>query len=267
MTTSKRRGKKSPEELWREALTKPHGSPFGWLPSSPRCSICGSPFKGVGGAVVRMMGIQPWRKNPTLCTMCYNELPVGGTEVDIAVLFADIRGSTALGEQMGPTAFAGSLNAFYRAATQALVPHRAIIDKFMGDAVIALFIPFSGSTYRQNCVLAAVDMMRGFEATASGNGRITLGMGLHAGPAFVGKVGEGEVNDFTALGDTVNTASRLQHEAAPGEIVLSEEIYGSVLSLFPGLESRTVEIRGKQDPMMIRILRGEQSSSTHSGMA
>ena len=92
-------------ELWDQVLNDGHGSlvrarrVFRALPSAPRCKLCNNPFGGVGGRVLRIAGFRPSRKNPNLCTRCCDSLPAGGAEVDIAVLFADIRGSTGLGEQ------------------------------------------------------------------------------------------------------------------------------------------------------------------------
>jgi adenylate cyclase len=85
-----------------------------------------------------MAGFKPSRKNPSLCSHCCETFSsVGGVEVDIAVLFADVRGSTGLGERSTPTEFAGLLNRFYRVATDVLVRHDAVIDKLIGDEVMA----------------------------------------------------------------------------------------------------------------------------------
>ena len=110
------------EEAWRDILTKPHWSPFAWLPSDPRCSMCRVPFGGIGGRISSLVGQRPWNKNPSLCNRCYRSMPSGGVELDIAVFLADIRGSTALGERLGPTSFARLLNQFYSMATRVLIP-------------------------------------------------------------------------------------------------------------------------------------------------
>ena len=86
---------------------------------------------------------------------------------------------------------------------------------------------------------------------------LPVGIGVHAGPAYVGKVGSGNVNDFTALGDTINVAARLQAEAAAGEIVISEPVYQEVATRYPDLEQRVVTLRGKGEPISIRIIRPE----------
>ena len=180
----------------------------------------------------------------------------GGAEIDIAVLFADIRGSTALGERMGASAFAALLNRFYQAATDALLANNAVIDKMIGDEVMALFIPgVSGQGYRGVAIQAAKDMLSAVRENGTGEAWLPLGIGVHAGLAYMGKVGASGVNDFTALGDTVNIGARLQGEAVAGEVVLSETVYESVADAYPDLESRTITLRGREEPITVRVLR------------
>ena len=182
-------------------------------------------------------------------------MPRGGAEIDIAVLFADVRGSTALGESMGASAFASLLNRFYKAATTGLLAHEAMIDKIVGDEVMALFIPgFTGPGYRSAPILAAMDIMRAMGYGGEAEPWLPVGIGLHAGPAFVGKIGTEGVSDFTALGDTVNTAARLQSKAGPGEIVLSEAIYQGVSDRYPDLEQRTLTVKGKDETVTVRVI-------------
>ena len=123
---------------------------FRHLPSPPRCKTCYVPFDGIGGRLARLAGFRPSRKNPSLCSHCCESITGnGGAEVDIAVLFADVRGSTALGERTTPTEFATLLNRFYRVATDTLVGHDAVIDKLIGDEVMAFFVRgVSGPEYR-----------------------------------------------------------------------------------------------------------------------
>src|SRR5947209_17721809 len=97
------------EDVWRMVLTTGHKSKWAFLPSSPRCLGCHEPFGGVGGRVMALMGHSRSRKNPMVCNHCEAILPVGGAEVDIGVLFADLRGSTTLAEKIGPRAFAETL--------------------------------------------------------------------------------------------------------------------------------------------------------------
>lgn len=172
------------------------------------------------------------------------------------MLFADVRGSTALGERLDPVAFAHLLNRFYAAATDVLVAHYAIIDKLVGDEVMALFIPgVCGPDYRRTAVHAAEALLRAVGYGSESGPWLTVGVGVHAGPAYVGNVGSSGITDFTALGDTVNTAARLQSQAAPGEVVLSETVYQAVAARYADLTPHELRLRGKDEPLMVRTLR------------
>lgn len=226
-----------------------------WLPHEPRCSMCGVPFEGLGGTVARLVGYRQWNKNPTLCNLCYRGLPDGGIETDVAIMFADFRGSTSMAEKLAPTEFADILNRFYHVAIEVLAPHRAIIDKMIGDEVMAFFTPMGTSTYRKAAVDAAIELMERFPEVLPGEATPRLGIGVHAGPAYVGKVGDRGVKDLTALGDTINTAARLQAKAASGEILVSEEVYDSISGSYHETERRSLELRGKEQSIEVRVLR------------
>jgi adenylate cyclase len=224
------------------------------LPSEPRCKVCANPFGGLGGKAVGLFGFKPSRKNPNVCGACCDSLPSGGAEVDVAVLFADVRGSTPLAEQLGTEAYAALLNRFYRTATDVLLRHDAIIDKLIGDEVMALFIRgVARDDYRPKACRAGLELL---QAVANGDGTawLPLGVAVHAGPAFVGNVGTSVV-DFTALGDTVNTAARLQAEAKAGELVLSDDIWASCPESRAPAERREVHVRGKAEPVPVRVIR------------
>ncbi len=249
------------EALWRQRLTKGHPRLriarhiFRLLPSPPRCKLCHNPFEGIGGKLLRLRGFARSHKNPNLCTRCCEALPVGGAEVDIAVLFADVSGSTALGERLKPEAFAALMNRFYRTATEVLVRHDATIDKLIGDEVMALFIPgFCGVHYHRHAVEAAVALMAAVGYRGDSHPWLPLRIAVNSGVAYVGNVGGGGVVDFTALGDPINTASRLQREAAAGEVLMSEPVYEWVAARFPALERRTLTLAGKETPFPVRVL-------------
>jgi adenylate cyclase len=224
---------------------------FRYVPSAPRCKVCNNPFGGIGGRVVALAGFVPSRKNPTLCSRCCDALPPGGAEIDIAVLFADVRGSTPLGRRGSAADFAGVLNRFYAAATDTLVRHDAVIDKLIGDEVMAFFVQgISGAEYRRRSVDAARDLLR-----AVGYGRpegpwLDLGVAVNAGVAYVGNVGAAVV-DFTALGDPVNIAARMQQHAGAGEVLVAEGVADGAVDDAP---TRTLELRGRDEPMRARVL-------------
>jgi adenylate cyclase len=249
------------DPMWEDVLLRGHGWPkavrgaFRRLPSSPRCKVCASPFSGVGGTIMRPFGFRPSRKNPNFCGRCIDMMPAGGAEVDIAVLFADVRGSTTLGESLGATAYAGLMHRFYGVATDVLLAHDAVIDKLIGDEVMALFIPgITGPAYRQRAVDAGLDLLR---AVKDGDSAwLPVGVAVHGGRAFVGNVGGQGITDFTALGDMVNTASRLQGFATAGELVVSEALCTELGEIAPTGETRTVEVRGRTEPLAVRVVRG-----------
>lgn len=243
---------------WHKVLIEGHESlrrahkVFRHLPGPPRCKLCHNPFGGVGGRIVGIAGFKPSRKNPNLCSRCCDDLPAGGLEVDIAVLFADLRESTALAEQVGPVAFASLLNRFYRISTGVLIAHDAIIDKLIGDEVMALFIPgITGNAYRREAATSAIELL----TALAGEPSLRVGVAVDAGVAYVGNVGSDGVVDFTAIGDPVNTAARLQAQALAGELVLADHVYEEVADLLPGAEARAVTVRGRQLPIDIHVAR------------
>ena len=227
---------------------------FRHLPSEPRCRICIAPFAGVGGRVAGGLGFTPSRMNPNYCARCIEHMPHGGAEVNLAVLFADVRGSTSMGEQVSATEFADLMNRFYKVATQVVIGHDGIVDKLLGDEVMALFLPgFCGPNYHQSACEAGLALLRAVANDDHLRDRISLGAGVHAGPAFVGSVGGEGVFDFTALGDTVNVGARLQGQAAPGELVVSEAVFSHVD--LGDAETRTATLKGKAEPMELRVVR------------
>ena len=220
------------------------------LPSNPRCKLCAGPFGGVGGMVLRFTGYRPSRKNPNLCRTCFEDAPPGGLQGEIGVLFADVRGFTTLAETMAPVEAAELLNRFYAVATDVLVERDAIIDKLVGDEVMALFIPpIVGEDHLEQMVDAAEALLRGVGVGSPEGAWLPLGVGVAFGEAFVGNVGSGEVKDFTALGDVVNTAARLQAVAAPGTIVIAERVYEAVRDRYPDAEPRELDLRGRSAPV------------------
>jgi adenylate cyclase len=221
------------------------------MPSAPRCKVCNNPFGGVGGRLVRLAGFKRSRKNPNLCGRCCDDMPVGGAEVDIAVLFGDVRGSTTLGEHTGPTAFAEQLNRFYGAATDALLRHDAVIDKLIGDEVMAFFVRgISGPDYRRRAIDAGVDLLRAVGYGTREGPWLDLGVGVNAGVAYVGNVGDAVV-DFTALGDPVNVAARMQAQAAGGELLVAADVDPERTSEAP---RRSLAIRGRDEPVDAVVL-------------
>ncbi len=171
------------------------------------------------------------------------------------MLFADIRGYTALAESRPPEQVAHLLNRFYAVATDELCDRDAVIDKLMGDEVMALFLPgMTGPGCLHKMASAAEGLLRGVGCGSSEGPWLSLGIGVDFGPAFVGNVGSGEVKDFTAIGDVVNTAARLQGEAKSGQIVISERVYQEVAERYPDAPRVELELKGKSEPVPAHVV-------------
>jgi adenylate cyclase len=242
------------EEMWEQMLTgnfpRLHRMRRIWgaLPSPPRCKLCNAPFRGPGGVLMRAIAYGPSPLNRRLCKWCIRAIyrEPGGAEIDISVLFADVRGSTTLAERMAPAEFSQLLARFYAAAADVIDEHDGIVDKFVGDGAVALFIPgFAGPGYAANAIGAGRDLL----ARTGNDGVepwIRVGVAVHTGKSFVGTVGEGDAFDFTALGDTVNTTARLTALAGTGELLVSAEAAAAGDLDTIGLERRTLELRGRE---------------------
>lgn len=225
------------------------------LPRNPRCKICYAPFAGPGKHLVRPFGYRQSRKNPRLCSVCFEDAPDGGMEMDGGVLFADVRGYTTLSETMPPTELATVLNRFYKVSTNALIDHHGVIDKLVGDEVMGIFLPpIVDGDARLQMVGAADDLLRGLGFGTENGPWLPVGVGLDFGRVFAGNVGSSEMRDFTALGDAVNTAARLQAAAGPGQIMMSERVYEAVAERYPGAESVSLELKGKSAPVAARVV-------------
>jgi adenylate cyclase len=251
------------EEMWRQMLIGNYPRlhkmrrMWGALPAPPRCKLCNAPFRGPGGVLMRAIAYGPSPLNRRLCNWCIRGISKqpGGAEVEISVLFADVRGSTAIAERLPPEEYSRLIARFYGAAAEVIDEQDGIVDKFVGDGAVALFIPsFTDNHHAANAIAAARGLL---EQT---DDDIPLGVGVHSGPSFVGAVGEGDAKDFTALGDTVNTASRLTSIAGAGEVLISAETAGAGGLETAGLERRTLELRGREQTIDAFVCKGSEVS-------
>lgn len=251
------------EQLWREWFTTSAFSAekrvhrmLRLLPHEPRCKFCNAPFRGFGSVLVRAVyGKKQSSLNPRFCSVCEDfagKFP-GGAEVEMSMLFADVRGSTALSEQMSPMDFSHLINRFYIESTKIIIEEDGLVEKLAGDAVAAFWgAGFAGSNYVQRTLDAAQKMSKALK----GQG-IPVGIGVHAGVAFFGAMGaaDGLIN-ISAIGDEVNLAARLASKAAAGEIIVSEKALNEAGADASALESRSLELKGISEPVRVRVMRG-----------
>jgi adenylate cyclase len=251
------------EEAWRAILTgqlrglNMTRKLVGWVPAGPRCKLCLAPLGAPGSVLLRPIGFGPSKLNRRLCRACFRSVGKrpGGAEVEVSLLFADVRGSTALAEQTSAQAFSGLMARFYGAAAKAVDARNGLVDKFVGDEVVALFIPgFAGDDHAAKAVDAARELMR----TTGNDGDepwVPVGAAVHTGVPYVGRVGEGDACDFTAVGDAVNTTARLASSAAAGEILVSASAAEAAGLDTTGLEMRTLDLRGREESAEVWVAR------------
>ena len=189
----------------------------------------------------------------------------GGAEIDCSLLFADVRGSTALAETMRPQAFKTLLNRFYETAAAVLYEHDAMLDKFVGDEVVAIFIPaLSGDRHAARAVAAAKALLHATGHDDPGGPWLPIGAGIQTGIAYVGAVGDGPSTVLTALGDTVNVAARLASAAGAGEVVISEDVARAADLDMDAGERRSLDLKGKSASVAVVVL-GAKATVAGSG--
>jgi adenylate cyclase len=226
------------------------------LPHEPRCKLCAAPFQGLGAPFMRVIGKGPWPKNPTYCGSCFKTLANnhGGAEIPCSLLFADVRGSTQMAESMRPSDFRTLMDRFFRAASTVLVEHDAIIDKFVGDEVVALFIPaLAGERHAARAIDAGRALLAATEREHEPS--LPIGVGVHTGVAFVGSIGVDANVDLTAMGDPVNVTARLASAAGPDEALVTLEAAQAGGLDTSSLEQRDLTLKGKSGQVGAFVLR------------
>lgn len=180
---------------------------------------------------------------------------LGGVNQTITVLFADIRGFTTLSENENPENVVGLLNQYFTAMTEIIFEHGGTLDKYIGDGLMALFgAPATTSDDARNAVTAAVAMQKKLETLSAdmdmqGFSKITIGIGLHTGIATIGYIGSERRYEYTAIGDTVNLASRLESNAKGGQILISEATAQAAGNIFPLVKREPLIVKNRIQPV------------------
>ena len=217
---------------------------------APECVICGTALAGPLGAFFRLVGINRSARNPNLCNHCNTHVEEGRV-VELTVLFADLSGFTSMTRQLGPERTHQVVDAFLKSATYALVRHGAFIDKAVGDAVMAFFnAPIRCEDHGARAVAAALEIEAEMPALSERFGiDLRAAIGVASGWAHVGRLGSGDGKDYTAIGDVVNLAARLEGQAHGGEVVVDEPVYRQVADQYPDLRPEQVDLKGFGEPV------------------
>jgi len=191
------------------------------------------------------------------------EIKVGGVRKDITLVFVDIRGFTPLSEKMEPEDIIKILNEYLDLCSRAVFAQEGTIDKFIGDGVMSIFgAPIEQEDHPERAIRAALQMQkesgRLAERLQERYGRsVSFGIGINSGPAVVGNIGSQERLDYTAIGDTVNLAARLESNAKPGQILISRETYERVKERFRVTVLDPIKVKGKEKLVQIYQVEGE----------
>ncbi len=185
------------------------------------------------------------------------EIKLGGEKREVAVLFVDIRGFTPMSENLLPEQVVDILNEYLSLTTECIFKHNGMLDKFIGDATMAVFnAPFDLKDYLYEAVATAWDIKSGSEKLEKKLmeqfGRtISFGIGVNCGDAVVGNIGCDFRMDYTAIGDTVNTAARLESRAKPGQILISDKLYQQLSDRIEAEAIGEMELKGKSNKIMV----------------
>jgi predicted ATPase/class 3 adenylate cyclase len=172
----------------------------------------------------------------------------------VTILFADVSGFTAMSEKMDAEDVRNTMNALWAKLDEAIVKHGGKVDKHIGDAVMALFgVPAAQEDDPERAVRAALRMQKELAEFSSSTGRpLKMRIGIHCGPVLLGSVGSNA--EFTAMGDTVNLASRLEHAAPVGGILISNDVVRQVWGDFDAKELEPITVKGKKDPVQVYVV-------------
>jgi len=193
---------------------------------------------------------------------------LGGANCLVTVLFSDIRGFTSMSEQMNPEIVVQILNEYFADMTPIVFDHHGLLDKFMGDGMMALFgVPYPSDDAAAHAVAAAIAMQRGMAALNEdlktlGLSEVAIGIGINTGTVTVGYIGSRERTDYTAIGDSVNLAARLEKRAEPGQIIISRSTLDAIGRQFPVRPCDRILVKGKQDAVEIYEVLWQEASGS-----
>ena len=228
---------------------------------SSQCSVCGTILSGAMSVVYRSVGIKRSSRNPNICTRCSTHVEEGRV-IELTVLFADLSSFTELTHDLGAERTHEVVHAFLKMASDVLAKHGAFIDKYIGDAVMALFnVPLRQEDHARRAVQAASELSSAIQSLGEKFSLpLKVSVGIATGHARVGKLGSEDAKDYTAIGDAVNLAARLQAKAGSGEILMSAESYLRHPADFPDAKAETVQLKGFREPITAYRLHGGSSS-------
>lgn len=199
-------------------------------------------------------------------------LEMKGATCQVTVLFSDLRGFTAMSERLSSREVFTTLNEYFQRMVDVIIEYGGSIDKFMGDAIMAVWgVPTPQEDDTRRAVEAAIKMQQvlaswNMEREAAGKLPVYMGVGLNSGPALAGNLGARQRMEYTVIGDNVNLASRLEGLTTKGQVLISESTMALVRGLVDAVELPPAKVKGKQHPVKVFEVRGLQVKSTDQGV-
>jgi adenylate cyclase len=219
------------------------------------------PIRGLASAPFRAFGIRPSRMNPNTCTICElmftKVMRARKITIDATIMFADLRGYTSLSQSQSADAVSGLLDAFYDECANAIWEHDGLLNKTIGDAIMAVFnFPLRREGHARNAVLAARDIQKNWHemcaTLAKAHGltadQLGIGIGIHTGELSFGEFGHSH-RDLTAIGTVVNTASRAQSVAEAGQILVTKAVFDRTQPDLKDSQSKAFQLKGFDTPI------------------
>ncbi|MFC1743725.1 adenylate/guanylate cyclase domain-containing protein [Candidatus Riflebacteria bacterium] len=207
-------------------------------------------LKSAFGKYVSPQVIEQMMKDPEM-------LQLGGRLIPCTLFFSDVRGFTKMSESMEPPDIVSILNEYFTEMCEILYSHEGTLDKFVGDEMMAIFgAPIAHEDDNLRAVFCAIYMQQAMKTLqdkweSENKPRMAIGIGIHRGNVTVGNIGSERSMDYTAIGDVVNTASRIMSVAARDQILISREVYEDVRDFVEVTELEPVSVKGKSEPIEV----------------
>jgi len=248
------------EELWKTIFEAGHPDLLKqhWLhrklPTRPRCRLCLVPFKGIGGWFMRLKGKTRNSRNPNYCNACdyFMETYPGGAEVEMSLLYVDIRQSTEFAANHKPNEVSARVNSFLNEATRTITDRDGFVTAFYGDCVVGVWPPgFSGQDHAAKTQQAAIELVTNKQMIDRENQTIPVGVGVHTGKVFIGTVSalQDTFRDVSVFGSNVNLTARLASKAAPNQALATMENIRAGGKEPENFRSQALELKGFDEPV------------------
>ncbi len=196
------------------------------------------------------------------------QVKLGGQSQEVTVMFSDLQGFTTVSEHTDPERLLSILNLYHALVVSVVQKYDGTVDKFIGDGVMALYnTPLGQSDHAVRAVRTALEIregLEGFNAQFESQYRMKINFGIHTGIAVVGNIGSQQIMNFTAVGDTVNLASRLQGLSQDGQILVSQATFELLGSQFTVRELGERNVKGRQESVLVYEVLGEKANTANA---